>query len=317
MLDAALKGLLEVISPTALMLMLIGIAIGFAVGVLPGLGGPVALALMLPFTFNMEPVQAFAFLLGMKVVTSTTGDITSILFGIPGEATSAAVVLDGHPLARKGQAGRALGAALMSSLVGAVIGAAVLAASIPIIRPVVLAFGPPEFFMLSALGLTFIAALSSGHLLKGMVMVLLGLLIALVGIDPQEGIPRYTFGALELWDGLGIVPIVIGLFGIPELLQLMLSKESIAGDSKPKKITGVYEGVLDTFRHWKVVAQAGAIGAGVGVVPGVGGSVAQFIAYGAAKQSSNTPSCSARAASKECWRPGATTTRRTPARSFR
>lgn len=289
MLHAALSSLLEVLSPTAMMLMGIGILIGFAVGILPGLGGPVALALMLPFTFGMEPIQAFAFLLGMKVVTSTTGDITSVLFGIPGEATSAAVVLDGHPMARKGQAGRALGAALMSSLVGAVIGAAILAASIPIIRPVVLAFGPPEFFMLTALGLTFIAALSSGHLLKGMLMAVLGLLIALVGVDPQEGIPRYAFGTLELWDGLGIVPVVIGLFGIPELLQLMLSKESIAGNAGPQRISGVYEGVLDTFRHWKVVAQSAVIGATVGVVPGVGGSVAQFIAYGAAKQSSKHP----------------------------
>ena len=289
MLEAALSGLTQVLSPTALMLMMIGIIIGFAVGILPGLGGPVALALMLPFTFGMEPIEAFAFLLGMKVVCSTTGDITSVLFGIPGEATSAAVVLDGHPMARKGQAGRALGAVLMSSLIGAVIGAAVLAASIPIIRPVVLAFGPPEFFMITVVGLTFVAALSSGQLLKGVTMAALGLMVALIGIDPQAGIPRYTFGQLELWDGLGLVPIVIGLFGGPEILQLMLSKESIAGKSATKKISGVSEGIRDSFRHWKVVAKAGALGAGLGVIPGVGGSVAQFIAYGQAKQASKTP----------------------------
>jgi TctA family transporter len=288
-IDALFSSLLEVLSPHTLMLMLIGIVIGFVVGVLPGLGGPVTLALMLPFTFGMEPIEAFAFLLGMKVVTSTTGDITSVLFGIPGEATSAAVVLDGYPMARKGQAGRALGAALMSSLVGAVIGAAVLALSIPIIRPIVLAFGPPEFFMLTVLGLTFVASLSSGYLLKGVVMATVGLLIALVGIDPQAGVPRFTFGSLDLWDGLGLVPIVIGLFGGPEILQLMLSKESIAGNAATKKISGVMTGVMDTFRHWKVVAQSSIIGAGLGVVPGVGGSVSQFIAYGAAKQRSKHP----------------------------
>jgi len=289
MLEAALSGLLQVLSPMALGLMLIGIVIGFIVGILPGLGGSVTMALMLPFTFGMEPIQAFAFLLGMKVVTSTTGDITSVLFGIPGEATSAAVVLDGNPMARKGQAGRALGAVLMSSLVGAVIGAAVLAASIPIIRPIVLAFGPPEFFMLTVVGLTFIASLSDGQVIKGLIMATFGVLIALVGIDPQAGVPRYAFGQLDLWDGLGIVPIVIGLFGGPELLQLMLSKESISGKSSASKISGVGQGVMDTFRHWVCVAKAGIIGSGIGVIPGVGGSVAQFIAYGYAKQSSKTP----------------------------
>jgi TctA family transporter len=289
MLDAALSGLLQVLSPGSMGLMLIGIFIGFIVGILPGIGGPVAMALMLPFTFGMEPIHVFSFLLGMKVVTSTTGDITSVLFGIPGEATSAAVVLDGHPMARKGQAGRALGAVLMSSLVGAVIGAAFLAISIPIIRPMVMAFGPPEFFMLTLVGMVFIASLSRGQMLKGMIMGTFGLLIALVGIDPQAGVPRYVFGQLDLWEGLGIIPIVIGLFGGPEILQLMLSKESIAGKAASRQIVGVGEGVLDTFRYWKTVAVAGLIGSGIGVIPGVGGSVSQFIAYGHAKQTSKTP----------------------------
>src|ERR1700754_4805479 len=155
MLTDALNGLAQVFQPLPLMLMFLGIAIGFVVGILPGLGGAVTLALMLPFTFDMQPVEAFAFLLGMWVVTATTGDITSVLFGVPGEATSAATVLDGHPMARKGQAGRALGAVLMSSLVGAIIGALVLAAAVPVLRPIVLAFGPPEFFMLTVVGLIF------------------------------------------------------------------------------------------------------------------------------------------------------------------
>lgn len=289
MLDAALSGLLQVLSPDSMLLMLIGIFIGFIVGILPGIGGPVAMALMLPFTFGMEPIHVFSFLLGMKVVTSTTGDITAVLFGIPGEATSAATVLDGSPMARKGQAGRALGAVLMSSLMGAIIGAAFLALSIPIIRPIVLAFGPPEFFMLTVVGLLFIAALSRGQMVKGLIMGCFGLLIALIGIDPQAGVPRYVFGQLDLWDGIGIVPVVIGLFGGPEILQLMLSKESIAGKATTRKISGVMEGVLDTFRYWKTVAVAGLIGAGIGIIPGVGGSVAQFIAYGHAKQASKHP----------------------------
>src|SRR5215212_8310418 len=143
MLDAFVYGLVSVFQWPAFGLMLLGLAIGFAVGILPGLGGAVTLALMLPFTFAMTPVEAFAFLLGMLSVTATTGDITSILFGVPGESISAAVVLDGHPMAKNGEAGRALGAALMSSLVGAVIGAFMLALAIPLIRPIVLAFGSP------------------------------------------------------------------------------------------------------------------------------------------------------------------------------
>src|SRR5262245_12168300 len=125
--------------------MLVGIVIGFAVGILPGLGGPTTLALMLPFIFKMSPVEAFAFLLGMAAVTNTTGDITSILFGIPGEPTTAATVVDGHAMAKNGEAGRALGAAIMSSLFGAVVGALVLALAIPVVHPLVPTCGRPDF----------------------------------------------------------------------------------------------------------------------------------------------------------------------------
>src|SRR5258708_3152180 len=132
--QAALTGLGQTFTWPAFGLMLIGIAIGFAVGILPGLGGPTTLALMLPFVFKIAPVEAFAFLLGMAAVTNPTGDITSILFGIPGEPTTAATVVDGHAMAKKGEAGRALGAAMMSSLFGAVFGALVLALTIPVVR---------------------------------------------------------------------------------------------------------------------------------------------------------------------------------------
>src|SRR5262245_27710159 len=145
MLEAFVSGLAQVFYWPTFPLMLVGIALGFTVGILPGLGGLVTLAILLPFTFTLQPVEAFAFLLGMCAVTGTTGDITSVLFGVPGESTSAATVLDGHPMAKKGQAGRALGAVLMSSVIGAVIGAFMLAAAIPVVRPIVLAFRSPEF----------------------------------------------------------------------------------------------------------------------------------------------------------------------------
>ncbi|WP_159458503.1 tripartite tricarboxylate transporter permease [Roseisalinus antarcticus] len=276
-------------SPGAFGLMMIGIIIGMVVGILPGLGGPVALALMLPFTFGMTPIETFCFLLSTLVVTTTAGGITSILFGIPGEATAAAIVLDGHPMAKAGEAGRAIGAMLMASLMGALIGAVLIVLAIPIIRPVVLAFGPPEFLMLALVGLTFIAILSDGSMLKGLIMASAGILISLVGLDPQTSVPRYTFGMLEMWDGIGIVPIVIGLFGGPQILELMLSKKSISTRKAAGSTSGILKGFADAFIHWKTVVQAGLIGAGVGVVPGVGGSVAQFIAYGHAKQSSREP----------------------------
>jgi len=156
MLDALLQGLSLVLQWNAFSLMLVGMALGFVVGLLPGIGGAATLALMLPFVFKMTPVEAFAFLLGMHSVAATTGDITSILFGVPGEGLSAATVVDGHPMAKRGEAARALGAALMSSLVGAVIGAIALAVSIPVVRPLVLTFGSPELFMLAIVGIAFV-----------------------------------------------------------------------------------------------------------------------------------------------------------------
>jgi putative tricarboxylic transport membrane protein len=146
-LQCLFAGLTQILTATSFGLMMLGVLIGFVVGILPGLGGPTAMALMLPFVVKMTPVEAFAFLLGMACVCPTTGDITSILFGIPGEPITAAVIVDGHPMAKKGEAGRALGAALTASLFGSIFGAFMLALAVPIVRPLVLSFGSPEFFM--------------------------------------------------------------------------------------------------------------------------------------------------------------------------
>jgi putative tricarboxylic transport membrane protein len=263
----------------------LGIVIGFAVGILPGLGGPTTLALMLPFVVKMNPVQAFAFLLGMAAVTNTTGDITSILLGVPGEPTTAATIVDGHPMAKKGEAGRALGAALMSSLVGAAFGAFALAAAIPIVRPLVLTFGSPEFFMLSLLGITFVASLSGKVLLKGMIAGGIGLFLSTVGLCPMSSVQRYTFGQTFLWDGVGLVPITIGFFAIPEIIDLAVQGTSIAG-GHVGKLGGVMEGVKDTFRHWWLVIRCSAIGTYTAIIPGMGGATTQWLAYAHAVQSS-------------------------------
>ena len=300
--EALLSSLAQLLQPQTLLLMLVGVAVGFAVGILPGLGGAVTLALMLPFSVGLEPVQAFAFLLGMLAVTSTAGDITSVLFGVPGEATSAATVLDGHPMTKRGEAGRALGAVLSSSALGAAFGAVVLVAVIPIVRPLVLSFGPAEFFALTILGLTFVVALSGAHVVRGLLMALLGVMVAMVGIDAQEGVPRYAFGELYLWAGIPLVPLVVGLFGGAELLQLMLARGSInrsgsarteadkAGDEvRASGMSALLQGVRDSLAHWWLVVRSGAIGTAIGMMPGVGGSVAQFLAYGHAQQTSRRP----------------------------
>ena len=285
MLQAFVDGFFLVLSWNSFSLMLVGIAIGFAVGILPGLGGPVTLALMLPFVFKMDGVEAFAFLLGMSAVTATTGDITSILFGVPGEAITASTIVDGHPMAKKGEAGRALGAALMSSLVGAIFGALCLALAIPIVRPLVLSVTSPEFFMLTLLGVTFLATLSGDAVLKGLTAAAIGLQIATVGLDPISGIERYTFGTLYLWDGIRLVPATLGLFAIPELIDLAVKGTSIA-ETKIGKLGGVMQGVKDTFHHWKLVLRCSAIGAYIGVIPGMGGAVSQWVAYAHAVQTS-------------------------------
>jgi putative tricarboxylic transport membrane protein len=289
LLDAFFQGLATIFEWQTFLIMLLGIFLGFWVGLLPGLGGSTTLALMLPFIYKMTPVEAFAFLLGMHSVVSTTGDITSVLFGVPGEGTTAATILDGHAMAKKGEAGRALGAALMSSLVGAIIGAFALAISIPVVRPLVLTFGAPELFMLAIVGIAFISSLSGQGgraLMRGVLGGLLGLLIAMVGQDPQAGVQRFTFGQLYLWGGLDLVPVLVGLFAIPEIIDLAIRGTAIAGELPREKLTsGVAEGIKDTFRHFWLTVRCSLLGTFIGIMPGLGGGVAQWISYGHAVQS--------------------------------
>jgi TctA family transporter len=284
-ITALVSGLFQVFNWSTFSLMMVGIAVGFVVGILPGLGGPTAMALMLPFVFKMSAVEAFAFLLGMTAVTATTGDITSVLFGVPGEPTTASTIVDGHSMARNGEAGRALGAVLMSSLVGAVFAGVALGAAVPIIRPIVLSFGSPEFFMLAILGISFVASLSGEDPLKGIIAGGIGLMLATIGLDPISGIQRYTFGQLFLWDGIGLVPITIGFYAIPETIELAVLGSSIA-NKEVGALGGVMEGVKDTFRHFWLVIRCSALGTAIAIIPGMGAATTQWLAYAHAVQSS-------------------------------
>lgn len=292
MLEAFVGGLIAVLHWDAFSFMLIGVALGFWVGLLPGLGGATTLALLLPFVYAMQPVQAFAFLLGMHSVVATTGDITSILFGIPGESTAAASILDGHEMAKNGEAGRALGASLTSSLIGALIGAVALAVAIPLVRPIVLAFGSPEFFMIAILGIASIASLSGRGpraMLRGFLAGSLGLMLAAVGSDPQAANLRYTLGTLYLWDGLGLVPVLVGFFAIPEIVDLAVRGSAIAGATPGSRLSGVLQGVKDVFHHWWLTIRCSLVGTYIGILPGLGGAVAQWLAYAHAVQSAKDP----------------------------
>lgn len=295
---------LQIQQPNVFAAMLLGIGIGFVVGILPGIGGPATLAILVPFTFGMDAFQAFALLMGMMTVTGTSGDITAVLFGIPGETPSAATVVDGHPMARNGEAGRALGAVLTASLVGGLFGAFCLALGIVLVRPLVLAIGYAEFFMLGLAGITFMASLTGGAVVKGLAAGALGLALSMIGLDPIGGTQRFTFGQLFLWDGIGLLPMVLGLYAIPELIDMARGNPT-ATEKAFSKLGGLRTGVHDTFRHIGLVLRCSAIGTYLGLIPGIGATVAAWVAYGHAAQTAKDPARFGKGAVEGVLAPGA------------
>lgn len=247
--------------------LVVGVLLGCLVGILPGLGGATTIALLIPFILPLGPQQAIALLIGVAAVTATTGDVTSILFGIPGEATSAATVVDGHPMAQQGEADRAIGAALGSSLVGSIFGGLVLAAFIPLAGPFLRSFGSPELFMAAVLGVSFVVPVSGGSRMKGLIAGGLGLSLAMIGLDPSGAAPRFTAGRLFLWDGIGLIPTALGLFAIPEIVRLGATRA--AGSPVPaiEGIRGMFAGLASVVTHWRLVLRCSVIGAGVGLLP--------------------------------------------------
>jgi len=287
LLQSCAAGLGYVLAPSILEFLLAGVVVGGLVGILPGLGGAATIALLLPFVFDQPTHQAFALLIGIVSATATTGDLTSILLGVPGESTAAATVVDGHPMARRGEAGRAIGASLASSLGGALFGALTLGIGIAAARPLARAIASPELFMLAVLGVAFAVPLTSAARLKGLAVGGLGFALASVGLDPISATPRFTFGQMTLWEGIGLMPAALGLLAIPEIVSLA-GRTSIAPVAAAPARATFLAGVYDAIRSWRVVLRSSAIGAGVGLLPGLGGSVSQWIAYGdAAKRSTN------------------------------
>jgi TctA family transporter len=291
MIDAALSAFEALFScpchlgflPDTFLFLFVGVVAGLALGLIPGLGGLVGMAILLPFTFDMQASAAFAMLVGMMAVTTTSDTIPAVLFSVPGSVGSQATILDGHPMARRGEAGRAFGAAYTASMIGGLFGALILAVSIPVLRPLVLLFGSPEFFMLGMLGIAMVAVLSGGAPIKGLVAAAIGLGVGMVGADPQVGFPRWAGNQLYLWGGVPLVPVTLGLFAIPEVIDLAIRGTRIA--DVPRAIRGVTAGIRDTMRSWFLVLRCSTLGVWIGFIPGLGASVVDWFAYGHAIQS--------------------------------
>jgi TctA family transporter len=282
-----------VTNPQTMGLMLIAVMIGLIVGATPGIGGRLSIALAIPFVFGMDMTQGAVFLLTMHAVNGTSGQISSIMFGVPGDGDDAATTVDGYPMAKKGEAGRALGASITASGVGGIIGAIIFAVMIPILEPIVLSFSPAEFFLLAILGITFIAFLAGGgNIFKGMIVGLFGMMLSTVGMDPQTGTARFSGDYLFLWDGISLVTCVLAIFAVPEMITLAVKGGSIAAlpmDKVKFSYRQVFQGVLEVPRHWFLVIRTSIIGAMIGMVPGLGGSAAAWLCYGHAVQTSKTP----------------------------
>jgi len=285
MFAMAFNALALLLEPSRLLILFIGVLIGLAIGVLPGLSGIVGMALLIPFTYHMDPPSAFALLLGMASVITSSDFITAILFGVPGHVGAAATVIDGHAMARKGEAGRAFGAGFTASLMGGLVGAAVLFFSIPVLRPIMLQIGSPELLGFTLFGMSMVATLSGRAPLKGLAAAGLGLMISMIGSKAQGGTLRWTFGTEYLYDGLPLVPVTLGVFALPELAELSVLRKRIAGNNDVDiSLSSQWRGVRDVLDNWWLVVRCSLLGTGLGAIPGIGSAVIDWIAYGYAQR---------------------------------
>jgi TctA family transporter len=265
-----------------------GVLLGSVIGFVPGIGGRTTLAILLPFIVKMDPASALVLIVGIHAIGNTADTIPAILFGIPGSTSATATVMDGYPMAKKGEAERALGASFLSSGIGGLIGAFTVLATIPMIRPVVLTFGNPEFFMTAILAIVMIALLTGGAPVKGLIAGCVGLMIGMIGVAPQTGVQRWTFDQLYLSDGIPLIPIALGVFAIPELVDMTLGGggTKIAANAQITGTSTKWRGVKDVFAHWWLLVRSSFIGSWIGILPGIGSGSAIWLAYGHAVQSS-------------------------------
>jgi TctA family transporter len=281
MLHSAGNALLIILDPIRLAYLFGGVCMGLALGILPGIGGVAGLALLLPFTYNMDAPAAFALLLGMGSTTTTADPISAILFGAPGHAASAATTLDGYPMTRRGEAGRALGASYMSAMIGGLFGALLMGVSLPLLRPVILFMGSPELLAIAVFGISMVSTLSGNTPLRGLAAACFGVMLAMVGTDPQSGTLRWTMDSLYLWDGLPLVPLTLGIFALPELCDLAIGRMAVVQEGQTIDTkAGMMLGIKDCWTHWFLILRCSWLGAALGAIPGIGVAVIDWIAYG-------------------------------------
>jgi TctA family transporter len=282
MIDALAQAVSAVSDPSHLMFVLLGAALGLLVGILPGMGGTVGVSILLPFVYGMDPFHGVAMLVGVMAATNTGDLFPSVLLGVPGSGASQATILDGYPMAQQGKAATALAAALTASVTGGLIGALLLVVLIFLARPLVLAFGSPELFMLTALGLAVVGVLSRGAPLAGLSAAALGALLGTVGAAETTTEYRYTFGSEYLFGGIPLAILAISLFAVPEFIDLLASKRSIAAQGSVQGSRR--EGAQAVLKEKWLVLRSCVLGFAIGMLPGLGGSVGQWIVYGAARQ---------------------------------
>lgn len=282
MVDTLFSAFGTLLTVQHLFYMLIGVSVGLVIGVIPGLGGIAGLSLLIPFLYGMDEITALAMLIGLVAVIPTSDTFSSVLMGIPGSSASQATVLDGFPLARQGQAARALSAAFVSSMAGGIFGAVVLTGFVVIARPIILSFGSAELFMLALFGLSMVAVLAGRSLAKGLAACCIGLIIGSIGGAPATGEFRMIFGFDYLYDGIPLVIVGLGFFAIPEIADLLRKNSAIASGNALG--SGWFKGVRDWWSNVWLSMRCAGIGCIIGAIPGLGGSVVDWIAYGHAVQ---------------------------------
>ena len=274
--------------PINLLVCFIGVLVGTLVGVLPGIGPVAAISLVLPATFKITPVQSLIMLAGIYYGAMYGGSTTSILVNVPGEAASVVTCLDGYQMARQGRAGPALGIAAFGSFIAGTFGVIGLVFLAPPLAEIALKFGPPEYFSLVILGVTLVSYLGGGSLIKDLMMATVGLLLASIGTDIMTGAQRFTFGVIEIAEGLGLVPVVMGLFGISEVLV------NIEQELKTSSIVeGKIKNLLPNLKDWRdskwPIIRGSILGFFIGILPGGGALISSFASYAIEKKVSKHP----------------------------
>jgi len=280
------SGFAAALSPAYLAYAFAGCVLGTLIGVLPGLGPSAGTAILIPLTFKLDPTGAIIMLAAIYYGAMYGGTITSVLINVPGEAASVVTCFDGHQMAKQGRGGTALGIAAIGSFIGGVVATAALALIAPPLAKLALKFGPPEFFALMLLGLCLVSGLAGRSLAAALLMTVLGLLVSMIGIDPVRGAPRFAFGIADLYDGLGIVPVVMGLFGVSEIL---ITAEQAAREVIRTRLAHLLPSRDEWRRSWGAIWRGTGIGFGLGLIPGIGAIVPTFMAYIAEKRLSKTP----------------------------